>query len=54
MNNLIQIREKQKKAERLHQAQLLAESNGHKFHYSRSNFIERQTEARKDVLSNEE
>ena len=48
MNNLIQIREKQKKAERLHQAQLLAEVNGNLCSYSRSNFVDRQRQARED------
>ena len=51
MNNLVQIREKIKKEERLHQAQLLATKNGEVTPYKRSVFKERLKEARKNVSS---
>ena len=41
MNNLLQIREKIKRANRLHKAQLLATKNGEVIPYRRSVFEER-------------
>ena len=41
MNNLVQIREKLKKQERLHQAKLLATKNGELKSYSRSVYEKR-------------
>ena len=41
MNNLLQIREKIKRANRLHNAQLLATKNGEVIPYQRSVFEER-------------
>ena len=52
MNNLVQIREKIKKDERLHQAKLLATKNGEVIPYRRSVYLERLKEAKKHVLSN--
>ena len=49
MNNLLLIREKIKRAERLKKAQLLATKNGEITTYSRSVFEQRQKEARKDM-----
>ena len=49
MNNLNQIREKLKKAERLHTSQLLATKNGEVTPYRRSVFKERVTQAKKDL-----
>ena len=52
MNNLVKIREKIKKDERLHQAQLLATINGEFAPYKRSVYQERLKEARSSVSSN--
>tara|TARA_Y100000589_G_scaffold84533_1_gene78529 strand:+ start:62 stop:220 length:159 start_codon:yes stop_codon:yes gene_type:complete len=45
MNNLVKIREKMKKSERLHQAQLLATKNGEVTPYRYSVFKKRQQKA---------
>ena len=47
MNNLLQIREKIKKANRLHEAQLLAAKSGEVTPYRRSVFEERIKETQK-------
>ena len=49
MNNLLQIREKIKKASRLHQSQLLATKNGQVSPYRRSVFEERLRQTQKDL-----
>ena len=49
MNNLIQIREKIKKARRLYQSQLLATRNGQFTPYRNSVFEQRVREARRDM-----
>ena len=49
MNNLVLIREKIKKAERLYKAQLLATKNGEITPYNPSIFELRQKKARKDM-----
>ncbi len=49
MNNLLQIREKIKKANRLYEAQLLATKNGELTPYRRSVFEERVREAQKEM-----
>ena len=49
MNNLLQIRDKINKANRLHQAQLLATKNGEVTPYRRSVFEERIRQAQKDL-----
>ena len=49
MNNLVKIREKIKKAERLHQAQLLATINGEITPYKTSVFKKRQQKALRDI-----
>ena len=49
MNNLIQIREKLKKAERLHASQLLATKNGETTPYRRSLFKERVIQAQEEL-----
>ena len=49
MNNLILIRKKIKRAERLHEARLLATKNGEIVTYSPSVFELRQKQARKDM-----
>ena len=49
MNNLVLIREKIKRAERLNEAKLIATKNGEITPYSRSIFELRQKEARKDM-----
>ena len=49
MNNLLQIREKIKKANRLYKAQLLATKNGEVTPYRRSVFEERLKQAQKDM-----
>ena len=49
MNNLVLIREKIKRAERLNNAQLLATKNGEITIYNPSVFEIRQKQARKDV-----
>ena len=51
MNNLVQIREKIKKEERLHQAKLLATKNGEVTPYRRSVYLERLNEVKKLVSS---
>jgi len=51
MNNLLQIREKIKRANRLHEAQLLATKNGEVTPYRRSVFEERIREAQKEMRS---
>jgi len=51
MNNLVQIREKIKKEERLHQAKLLATKNGEVTPYRKSVYLERLKEAKKQFLS---
>ena len=49
MNNLVYIREKIKRAERLNEAQLLATKNGEITPYNPSIFELRQKQARKDM-----
>ena len=49
MNNLLQIREKIKRANRLHKAQLLATKNGEVTPYRRSVFEERIRQAQKGI-----
>ena len=49
MNNLLQIREKIKRANRLHKAQLLAMKNGEVTPYRRSVFEERIRQAQKNI-----
>ena len=49
MNNLVLIREKIKRAERLNKAQLLATKNGKFTPYNPSVFELRQKQARKDM-----
>ena len=49
MNNLVHIREKIKRAERLHKAQLLATKNGEITPYNPTIFELRQKQARKDL-----
>ena len=49
MNNLLQIRDKINKANRLHQAQLLATKNGEVTPYRRSVFEERIRQAQKEM-----
>ena len=51
MNNLVQIREKIKREERLHQAKLIATKNGEITTYRRSAYLERLEEAKKQVSS---
>mgnify|MGYP001304803407 CR=1 FL=1 len=51
MNNLVQIREKIKKQERLRQAQLFATKNGEVTPYKRSVYEERLKEARKKITT---
>ena len=49
MNNLVYIREKIKRAERLNKAQILATKNGEITHYNTSVFELRRKQARKDM-----
>ena len=49
MNNLVLIREKIKRAERLNKAQLLATKNGEITPYNPSVFVQRQKQARKNM-----
>ena len=49
MNNLLQIREKIKRANRLHEAQLLATKNGELTPYRRSVFEERIRQTQKEI-----
>ena len=49
MNNLLQIREKIKRYNRLHKAQLLATKNGEVIPYRRSVFEERIRETQKGM-----
>jgi len=49
MNNLLQIREKIKRANRLHKAQLLATQNGEVIPYRRSVFEERIRQTQKGM-----
>ena len=49
MNNLLQIRDKIKRANRLHQAQLLATKNGEVTPYKRSVFEERIRKIQKEI-----
>ena len=49
MNNLLKIREKMKKANRLYEAQLLATKNGEVTPYRRSVFEERIRQIRKEI-----
>ena len=49
MNNLVLIREKIKRAERLHKAQLLSTKNGEITPYNPSVFELRQKQARNDM-----
>ena len=53
MNNLLQIREKIIRANRLLQAQLLATKNGEVTPYRRSVFEERIREAQKEMKSSD-
>ncbi len=50
MNNLVQIREKIKRAERLHKANLLVTKNGKFVNYRRSVYEERVNQAQKDLV----
>ncbi len=52
MNNLVQIREKIKKEERLRQARLLATKNGFYAPYKRSIYQDRINEVRKNIDRN--
>ena len=49
MNNLLQIREKIKRANRLYKAQLLATKNGEVIPYRRTVFEERIRQAQKEM-----
>ncbi len=49
MNNLLQIREKIKRVNRLHKAQLLATKNGEVIPYRRSVFEERIKQTQKGM-----
>ena len=49
MNNLLQIREKIKRANRLHKAQILATKNGEVIPYRRSVFEERIKKTQKEM-----
>ena len=49
MNNLVLIREKIKRAERLKLAQLIATKNGEFTSYNPSVFEQRQKQARKEI-----
>ena len=49
MNNLLQIREKNKKASRLYEAQVLATKNGEITPYRRSVFEERISKTQKEM-----
>ena len=49
MNNLLQIREKIKRANRLYEAQLLATKNGELTPYTRSVFEERISKTQKEM-----
>ena len=49
MNNLLQIREKIKRSNRLHEAQLLATKNGELTPYRRSVFEERIRQTQKGM-----
>ena len=51
MNNLLQIREKIKRANRLHKAQILATKNGEVIPYRRSVFEERIRQTQKGMKS---
>ena len=51
MNNLLQIREKIKRANRLHEAQLLATKSGEVTPYRRSVFEERIRKTQKEIES---
>ena len=51
MNNLVLIREKIKRAQRLNEARLLATKNGEITSYNLSVFELRQKQARKDLES---
>ena len=51
MNNLLQIREKIKRANRLYEAQLLATKNGEITPYSRSVFEKRIRQTQKEIKS---
>ena len=51
MNNLLLTKERIKKAERLHAAQLAATQNGMLISYRRSAFEERQKKARKEFAA---
>ena len=49
MNNLLQIRDKIKRANRLHQAKILATINGKMIPYRKSVFEERIRKAQKEM-----
>ena len=51
MNNLVKIREKLERSERLHQAQLLATKNGEVTPYRNSVFKKRQQKAFEDMAN---
>ena len=53
MNNLVKIREKIKRSERLHQAQLIATRNGEVTPYRNSVFRRRQQKAIEDLERNQ-
>ena len=49
MNNLVNLRKKIKRADRLHQAKLIATKNGRFIKYKPSVFEERRKQAQKDL-----
>ena len=53
MNNLLKIREKIKRANRLYEAKLLATKNGEITPYRRSIFEERSRQVQKEIRSKE-
>ena len=53
MNNLLKIREKIKRANRLYEAQLLATKNGEVVPYRRSVFEERIRQTQKEMILKE-
>ena len=53
MNNLLKIREKIKRANRIYESQLLATKNGEVTPYRRSVFEERVRQAQKEMKFNE-
>ena len=53
MNKLIELREKQKKVDPLHQAELLNAKNERISTYNQAKFIDRQSWAREDIFKRE-